>query len=180
MRKVIKLTESDLTRIVKRIIKEQKNNPKRINEMTGLGLLALAGLSLAAPGIYDGARKMWSKYITGRKYQKTGEEIEIAGEVLSEYESRDGEFFWGYDHNYDQDTKGFYTQDEIPSGDIYTAIYREEDLPKLKRFLEEVKKGRKSKEKYYSRELGYGSKEMHLNKPEPVDMIYVKNIDRLD
>jgi hypothetical protein len=44
MKKIVRLTESDLTRIVKRVIKENKKQP--VNEGIGTGLLVLTGVGV--------------------------------------------------------------------------------------------------------------------------------------
>ena len=77
-----KINLNELRSLVKKIIREEFQNKniskpsqkiekfkKLVNEDFGLGALAVMGLALAIPGIYNKAKKMWSKNITGSKYK---------------------------------------------------------------------------------------------------------------
>lgn len=127
--------------------------------------IAAIGAVLASGAIYDGIKKGYSKYIKGRKYEKTGKEVKVAtkslkGQIIYEYEDRDGNLYWGWDHQYNPNTgshRALSAYDDLPTGDVYTGIFKHEDLEKLKKFVVEFPNYR--------------------NKPEPVDMIYSKNID---
>ena len=139
-----------------------------VNEelLGGIAVIATIGAVLASGAIYDGIKKGYSKYITGRKYDKTGKEVKVNSEglktqVIYEYEDKEGNKYWGWDHQYNPDLGNHLASldVEIPTGDVYTGIFKYEDLDKLKKFVVEFPNYR--------------------NRPEPVDMIYSKNIDHL-
>jgi|688.fasta_scaffold697028_1 hypothetical protein len=129
---------------------------EKINEAFGLGVLAVAGLAFAATGIYDKARQLWSKHVIGEKYQKTGKEDEVNKEKLTQYKDKEGKLYWGYDHKYNPDPQ----MGDSPSKDIYTAIFNESDLDRLKKYLNGIKV-KTSKPEYD-----------YLDKPKVVDMVY--------
>jgi len=131
------------------------------------GALAIAGLGavLAAGAIYDGIKKGYSKYITGNKYDKTGKQVNVStnalkAQVIEEYSDSDGNLYWGWDHQYNPDLdshQASVSSGGMTTGDVYTGVFNHEDLEKLKKFVAEFPNYR--------------------NRPEPVDFIYVKNID---
>lgn len=138
-----------------------------VNEELLGAIAAIAGIGavLASGAIYDGIKKGYSKYITGNKYDKTGKEVKVNSKSLKqqpiyEYEDGDGNKYWGWDHQYNPslgDHRASVETGEMPTGDVYTGIFKYEDLDKLKNFVVEFPNYR--------------------NRPEPVDMIYSKNID---
>ncbi len=146
------------------------NNFQPINEeLGGLGVLAIAGLALAAGGIYTKAKQMWSKHITASKYQSTGNTEKVNNmetgkeEIISEYQDRDGNLYWGYDHMWNPDPQ----MEESPRNlDLYRAIFRVEDKARLIKFLQGIKV------KTSMPEMDY------LDKPKPVDMIFLKDYDK--
>lgn len=146
------------------------NNFQPINEeFGGLGILAIAGLALAAGGIYKKAKQMWSKHITASKYQPTGNTEKVNNmetgkeEIISEYQDRDGNLYWGYDHMWNPDPQ----MGESPRNlDLYRAIFRVEDKARLIKFLQGIKV------KTSMPEMDY------LDKPKPVDMIFLKDYDK--
>lgn len=138
-----------------------------VNEelLGSIAIIAGIGAVLASGGIYDGIKKGYSKYITGRKYEKTGKEIEVNAnklkkQVIYEYKDGDGKKYWGWDHQYNPemgDHRASVETGGMPTGDVYTGIFNYEDLEMLKKFIVDFPN--------------------YSNKPEPVDMIYLKNID---
>ena len=138
-----------------------------VNEELLGAIAAIAGIGavLASGAIYDGIKKGYSKYITGNKYDKTGEEVKVSSnqfrdQIIYGYEDGDGNKYWGWDHQYNPELgnhRVLSAYDDRPTGDVYTGIFKYEDLDKLKKFVVEFPNYR--------------------NRPEPVDMIYCKNID---
>jgi hypothetical protein len=134
-------------------------------EFVGLGILACFGAVLASGAIYDGIKKGYSKYVTGNKYEKTGKQVKLSSEklkeqIISEYEDSDGNLYWGWDHQYNPELDTHHASVEtgtMPTGDVYTGIFEYDDLEKLKKFI-----------------LDFPNYSL---RPEPVDFIYVKNID---
>lgn len=152
------------------------------NENLLLGGLALVGIFAgiaALPEAYRWAKNFWSKNVIGSKYKLTGrvekivtklpEEISPvvllkksqvdAGEVvteLKEYQDNLGNKFWGWEHLWAEGNFHDHQQ-YLTYADMYTALYKEEDLEGLKRFLENSK-----------RFTGLGG----LTKPNPIEMIY--------
>lgn len=147
--------------------------------LVGLGVVAaLAGIA-ALPAAYRWAKNFWSKNVAGSKYKLTGRVEKIvtklpekispvisftksiidAGEVvteLKEYEDNLGNKFWGWEHLWAEGD--FYNyQQYLDYANLYVALYKEEDLEGLKRFLENSE-----------RFTGHGG----LNKPNPIEMIY--------
>ena len=158
------------------------NQIDKANENVLLGGLAFAGIMAgiaALPAAYRWAKNFWSKNVTGSKYKLTGSVEKVvtklpkeispvvllkqsqrdAGEVvtdLKEYEDNLGNKFWGYEHLYAEGD--FYDyQQYLTYADVFTALYKEEDLPELKKFLENSQ-----------RFTGRGG----LTKPNPIEMIY--------
>jgi hypothetical protein len=158
------------------------NQIDKANENILLGGLAFAGIMAgiaALPAAYRWAKNFWSKNVTGSKYKLTGRTEKIvtklpkdispvvllkqsqrdAGEVvtdLKEYEDALGNKFWGWEHLYAEGD--FYDyQQYLTYADMYVALYKEEDLPELKKFLENSE-----------RFTGKG----RLSKPNPIEMIY--------
>jgi hypothetical protein len=121
-------------------------------------------LILGGPELYDRAKKLWSKHITSRKYEKTGKqeylETPLYGKgkttkiLIEQYTDKQGKLYWGYEHQYDP--RQTINADDSNPDELYTAIFREEDLGKLKDYFADL----------------YSNK-----KPEPVDMIYRKVMD---
>lgn len=160
------------------------NQIDKSNESALLGGLVFAGIAAgvaALPGAYRWAKNYWSKNVTGSKYKETGKVEKVvtklpkqiapvillkqsqrdAGEVvteLKEYEDNLGNKFWGYEHLW-AEGNFFDFQQYLAYADVFTALYKEEDLPELKKFLE-------NSERY----SGKGG----LKKPNPIEMIYVK------
>jgi hypothetical protein len=92
MKKVIRLTESDLVKLVRKVIKENK---KPINESI---LLTLGGVALGA-GIIKKAYDFISNKMLQNKMEETGNIKKGSnGITMKEYEDTDtGEIFWGID-----------------------------------------------------------------------------------
>lgn len=160
---------------------ENWKSEERLNE--GLGLALLVGLvsTLAAPAAYNWARNFWSSKVVGSKYKETGKSEKVitklpkdisnvallskqqrdSGEVvteLKEYTDNLGNIFWGYDHVWSPDSFGdFY--EYLQHANYYTALYKEEDLGKLKKFLENSQR--------------YAGKSVS-GVPTPIEMIYRK------
>ena len=136
-------------------------------EFGGLGILACVGAVFAVGAIYDGIKKGYSKYITGNKYDKTGEDVTIDidathKQVIYGYEDDNENKYWGWDHQYNPESGNHYASIEtgtMPTGDVYTGIFRYEDLEKLKQFINDFPN--------------------YSVRPKPVDFIYVKNIDSI-
>jgi hypothetical protein len=156
-------------------IKEFENY-QPTNEGFGLALIAGVFGAIFAPSIYREARNFWSKNVVGSKYKETGsvqkvicqfdpENISIAvksltasererGEVeitLKEYKDIFGNICYGYEHTQGSESVG-------EKEELYTAMYRSEDLPILKEWLADGK-----------RYAGKGTK-LEL---KPLDLIYV-------
>ena len=112
-------------------------------ELGGLGVLALVGAAIAGPGLYTSAKQLWSKHITSKKYEKTGKTEKVIKtdgntQIIDEYIGKDGKIYWGYDHLWSPDT--FANPEEAKASlDLYTAIFNEEDLPRLKKFITGIK-----------------------------------------
>jgi hypothetical protein len=145
------------------------NNFVRVNEeFIGLGMVALAGLSLAGVLMYKEAKRMWSKHIAATKYIPTGKiekvENQITGkeETISEYKDKEGKLYYGYDHMWNPNPNEW----TIDCGDLYRAIYKAEDKIKLERFLKGVK-----------HTIGYDSDS--TKRPDPVDMLYLKDYEEI-
>ena len=144
------------------------NSTKVNEEFGGLGVLALGGLALAASAIYTGAKRMWSKHITGSKYEPTGNQETVVNdetggkEVISEYKDKEGNLYWGYDHLWNPDPM---MHDTARNADMYRGIYAAKDKDKLIKFLKGIKV-KTSKPEYD-----------YLDKPEAVDMIFLKDYD---
>lgn len=161
------------------------NQIDKANESILTGGLAFAGIMAgiaALPGAYRWAKNYWSKNVTGSKYKETGKVEKVvtklpreispvvlltqsqrdSGEVvteLKEYQDNLGNKFWGYDHLYAEGD--FYDyQQYLGNADVFTALYKEEDLPELKKFLANSE-----------RFSGKGG----LTKPNPIEMIFVKD-----
>jgi hypothetical protein len=153
-------------------------NFNQVNE--GLGLALLGGFvgMLAAPGAYKWAKNFWSKNVVGAKYKETGKTEKLitklpsqvstvvvlsvqqreAGEVvteLKEYEDNLGNKFWGWDHLWNDGAQNWES-----NPDLYTALYKADDLEDLKKFLVNPE-----------RFTGKGG----LYKPNPIEMIYRKD-----
>jgi hypothetical protein len=112
---------------------------------------------------------MWSKHITGAKYEPTGNQETVINEetkgkeVISEYKDKEGNLYWGYDHMWNPDPM---MNDTVRESDLYRGIYKAEDKDRLIKFLKGIKvKTSKSEYDYF-------------DKPEAVDMIFLKDYDR--
>lgn len=145
---------------------------EKINEAFGLGVLAVAGLAFTASAIYDKAKQLWSKHVIGEKYQKTGKEETVNNEKLTQYKDKEGNLYWGYDHNYNPNEE---VGNTTPSRDIYTAMFKESDLNRLKKFLQGIKV--KTSITGSDGKFKPSPEHDYLDKPKPVDMIYRKNVD---
>lgn len=160
-------------------IKGYQNYDKTNEELGGLALIAGVFGAIFAPFIYREAKNFWSKNVIGSKYKETGnvekvvcqfdpENISPAvssltksererGEVeipLKEYKDIFGNICYGYDHTQGSESRG-------EKEELYTAMYRSEDLPILKEWLADGK-----------RYAGKGS----TLRIKPVDLIYVGDI----
>ena len=149
---------------------DNNSNSTKVNEeFVGLGVLALGGLALAGAAIYTGAKRIWSKHVTGLKYELTGNKEEVINkettkkEIISEYKDKEGKLYWGYDHKYNPDAQ----MGDSPSKDIYTAIFNESDLDRLKKYLNGIK---------VKTFAGIGAVHDYLDKPKVVDMIYKSSL----
>ena len=145
------------------------SNSTKVNEMIGLGLLALGGLALASGAIYTGAKRMWSKHITGSKYQPTGNQETVINdetggkEVISEYKDKEGNLYWAYDHLWNPDPM----MDDTPrNSDLYRGVYHAKDKARLIKFLKGIKV--KTSEPRYD----------YFDIPEAADMIFLKDYDK--
>jgi hypothetical protein len=138
-------------------------------ELGGLGVLALVGAAIAGPGLYDSAKQLWSKHITSKKYEKTGKTEKVIKtdgntQIIDEYVGKDGKIYWGYDHLWSPD-KFADPEEAKASLDLYTAIFNEEDLPRLKKFIAGIKVKTSLPEYDY------------LDRPKAVDMIFREDVD---
>lgn len=162
-------------------LKKFENHQSVNEEFVGLAILGgFLGL-MAAPAAYEWAKNFWSKNVAGSKYQETGrkevivtklpEKIAVtiilskqereAGEVrteLREFKDNLGNIFWGYDHLWSEDNYSDY-QDYLNNADLYTALYKHEDLEELKSFLQNP--------------IRYTGN-YDITKPKPIEMIYVE------
>lgn len=154
---------------MKHIQKFENFNNDKVNEMVGLGLLALGGLALAAGGIYTSAKRLWSKHVTGSKYEPTGNKETVVNndtgskEVISEYKDKEGNLYWGYDHLWNPDPMMHDTKREA---DLYRGIFAAKDKEKLIKFLKGIKVQTSKPERDY------------LSKPVAVDMIFLEDYDK--
>jgi hypothetical protein len=172
MKKIIRLTESDLVRLVKRVISETKPLPKRSKKMNEsvLGILAIGGLALGASALYQQSKRMWSKHITGSKYKPTGIDENVYNEekeetiTIKQYRDKDGNLYWGWDHLWDPEPMD--SGSTIREADLYRAIFKDQDKEKLIKFLRGIKV--KTSNPNYD----------YLDKPKPVDMIFLKDYDK--
>lgn len=161
------------------IIKESK--PKKVNEeIAGIALLAGIGLAFAGSAIYGKAKQMWSKHITSKKYEKTGnkEEVKTADgkkQLIEEYKGTDGETYWGYDHQYDPTTGQRGGYEGLPSDDVYTAIFKAQDLERLKKYLQGIKV--KTSITGADGKFKPSPEHDYLDKPQAVDMVYRKTLE---
>jgi len=156
-------------------IKEFENY-QPTNEGFGLALIAGVFGAIFAPSIYREAKNFWSKNVVGSKYKETGNVEKVicnfdkdnispavssltasereTGEVeitLKEYKDIFGNICYGYEHTQGSESVG-------EKEELYTAMYRSEDLPILKEWLADGK-----------RYAGKGTK-LEL---KPLDLIYV-------
>jgi hypothetical protein len=145
------------------------SNSTKVNEMIGLGLLALGGLALASGAIYTGAKRMWSKHVTGSKYQPTGNQETVVNEetggkeVISEYKDKEGNLYWAYDHMWNPDPM---VEDTPRNNDLYRGVYHVKDKNRLIKFLKGIKV--KTSEPRYD----------YFDIPEAADMIFLKDYDK--
>jgi hypothetical protein len=99
MKRIVRLTESDLNRIVSKVINETKKEAspkkKKINESI---LLTLGGVALGA-GIIKKAYDYISNRMLDSRMEETGETKKGSnGVVMKKYEDNEtGELFWGID-----------------------------------------------------------------------------------
>jgi hypothetical protein len=154
-------------------------NYQSTNEGFGLALIAGVFGAIFAPSIYREAKNFWSKNVIGSKYKETGnvekvicqfdpENISPAvssltssererGKVeipLKEYKDIFGNICYGYEHTQGSESRG-------EKEELYTAMYRSEDLPILKEWLADGKR--------------YAGKGTKLD-IKPLDLIYVGDI----
>lgn len=96
MAKIIKLTESDLVRIVKRVINEENKKDKNLNEgvLMTLGGLALGGAIVKKAYDYIKNRQLKNKMTETGNVKKSAD----GKFTMKEYEDNEsGETFWGID-----------------------------------------------------------------------------------
>jgi hypothetical protein len=96
MAKIIKLTESDLARIVKRVINEESKNKKNINEgvLMTLGGLALGGAIVKKAYDYIKNRQLKNRMTETGNVKKSAD----GSFTMKQYEDNEsGEKFWGVD-----------------------------------------------------------------------------------
>lgn len=152
-------------------------NHQPINEGVGLALIAGVFGAIFAPSIYTAAKNFWSKNVKGAKYKETGNVETVVckfdiknispavssltsreretGEVkipLKEYKDIFGNICYGWNHT--QSNQG-------EKEEMFTAMYRQEDLPILKNWLADGKR--------------YEGKGRNLE-IKPIDLIYVGDI----
>ena len=158
---------------------ETKNS---LNEAVGVALLAGFAGTFLVSGAYDWAREFWSKNVVGSKYKETGKTMKVvtklpnslhsgvvlnkeqkeSGEVvteLREYKDRFGNLLYGYDHLWSPD-KFVDKSQYIQKAKLYTALYTADDLPALKKYLENSER--------------YASQDKKIAAPAPIEMIYKK------
>lgn len=158
----------------------ESNTP--VNEGFGLALIAGVFGAIFAPAIYREAKNFWSKNVVGSKYKETGKVEKVickfdkknispavssltssereTGEVqipVKEYKDIFGNLCYGYDHSMGSESQG-------EKEELYTAMYRAEDLPILKTWLADGK-----------RYAGKGTK-LEL---KPLDLIYIGDMRRV-
>ena len=158
---------------------EKFENYQLTNEGFGLALIAGVFGAIFAPSIYREAKNFWSKNFIGSKYKETGNVEKVVcqfnpsnisisvrsltksererGEVeitLKEYEDIFGTICYGYEHAQGSGSVG-------EKEELYTAMYRAEDLLILKEWLADGKR--------------YAGKGSTLG-IKPVDLIYVGDI----
>ncbi len=163
-------------------IKGYQNYDKINEELGGLALIAGVFGAIFAPFIYREAKNFWSKNVIGSKYKETGNVEKVicnfdkdnisravssltktereTGQVeipLKEYKDIFGNICYGYDHSQGSESRG-----EVE--ELYTAMYRSEDLPILKEWLADGKR--------------YAGKGTTL-RIKPVDLIYIGDIRRV-
>jgi hypothetical protein len=156
---------------------ERFENHQPTNEGFGIALIAGVFGAIFAPSIYREAKNFWSKNFIGSKYRETGNMEKVVckfntetispavksltsseretGEVeipLKEYKDIFGNVCYGYDHY--ENTTG-------DKEEYYTAMYREEDLPRLKEWLSDGKR--------------YAGKGKSLDL-KPLDLIYIGDV----
>lgn len=159
--------------------RETFNVNQPTNEGFGLALIAGVFGAIFAPGIYREAKNFWSKNVIGSKYKETGNVEKVicqfdpetispavksltisereTGEVeipLKEYKDIFGSICYGYEHCQGSESVG-------EKEEYYTAMYRAEDLPRLKEWLADGK-----------RYAGKGTK-LEL---KPLDLIYIGDV----
>ena len=159
--------------------RETFNVNQSTNEGFGLALIAGVFGAIFAPGIYREAKNFWSKNVVGSKYKETGNVEKVicqfdqetispavssltasereTGKVeipLKEYKDIFGNICYGFKHTQGSESVG-------EKEELYTAMYRSEDLPILKEWLADGK-----------RYAGKGTK-LEL---KPLDLIYVGDI----
>jgi len=155
------------------------DNYQPTNEGIGLALIAGVFGAIFAPGIYREAKNFWSKNVIGSKYKETGNVEKVicqferetispavksltisereTGKVeipLKEYKDIFGNICYGYEHCQGSESVG-------EKEEYYTAMYRVEDLPRLKEWLADGK-----------RYAGKGTK-LEL---KPLDLIYIGDV----
>jgi len=161
-------------------IKGYQNYDKTNEEfLTGLALIAGVFGAIFAPSIYREAKNFWSKNVIGSKYKETGNVEKVVCEFnpeaispavksltaeerqtgkveipLKEYKDIFGNICYGYDHTQGSESVG-------EKEELYTAMYRVEDLPILKQWLADGKR--------------YEGKGTKLD-IKPLDLVYVGDI----
>lgn len=155
------------------------DNYQPTNEGIGLALIAGVFGAIFAPGIYREAKNFWSKNVIGSKYKETGNVEKVicqferetispavksltisereTGKVeipLKEYKDIFGNLCCGYVHSKGSESVG-------EKEEYYTAMYRVEDLPRLKEWLADGKR--------------YAGKGTTLEL-KPLDLIYIGDV----
>jgi hypothetical protein len=127
MKKIIRLTESDLVRLVKRVIKEEKN----INEsvLLTLGGIALGGAIIKKAYDYLTNRSLINKMTpTGNVKKSTGGDQQGNFFTMKEYRDNDtDEIYWGIDVTDDTRDEGF--------RDRKVLLFKGDDPQRIERIL---------------------------------------------
>jgi len=131
MKKIIRLTESDLTRLVKRVIIEEKKSKKNINEsiLLTLGGIALGGAIIKRAYDYLSNRSLINKMTpTGNVRKSTGGDQQGNFFTMKEYRDNDtDETYWGIDVTDDTRDQGF--------RDRKVLLFKGDDPKRIERIL---------------------------------------------
>lgn len=110
MRRTIRLTERDLSNLVRRVIREERRGKKNINEgiLLTLGGIALGGAIIKKAYDYISNRSLINKMtLTGNEKKSTGGG-DFGFYTMKEYRDNDtDEIYWGVDITDDTANRGF-------------------------------------------------------------------------